>query len=193
VVAACRKIGLVMSATQVLKDPILSRVAAMFGSEVVMDWPAVVLPEAMVNEVADVWTESLDLQEYVVYPVTPLQAGMLFSTMSKRSAYVMQYSLLLGDDLTAEMACEGYRRVARQHEILRTTFVSLSSGLVQIIRSDIAEPSVEHVTVPRLEDYFKTDYARGFALGDRSFVRFTIVSAGSEEYAVLTIHHALYD
>ncbi|CAK4781005.1 unnamed protein product [Aphanomyces euteiches] len=96
----------------------------------------------MVNEVADVWTESLDLQEYVVYPVTPLQAGMLFSTMSKRSAYVMQYSLLLGDDLTAEMACEGYRRVARQHEILRTTFVSLSSGLVQIIRSDIAEPSV---------------------------------------------------
>ncbi|CAK4127512.1 unnamed protein product, partial [Aphanomyces euteiches] len=62
-----------------------------------------------------------------------------------------------------------------------------------IIRSDIAEPSVEHVTVPRLEDYFKTDYARGFALGDRSFVRFTIVSAGSEEYAVLTIHHALYD
>ncbi|CAK4921601.1 unnamed protein product [Aphanomyces euteiches] len=91
------------------------------------------------------------------------------------------------------MASEGYRRVARQHGILRTTFVSLSSGLVQIIRSDIAEPSVEHVTVPRLEDYFKTDYARGFALGDRSFVRFTIVSAGSEEYAVLTIHHALYD
>ncbi|KAH9142113.1 hypothetical protein AeRB84_013794 [Aphanomyces euteiches] len=193
VVAACRKIGLVMSATQVLKDPILSRVAAMFGSEVVMDWPAVVLPEAMVNEVADVWTESLDLQEYVVYPVTPLQAGMLFSTMSKRSAYVMQYSLLLGDDLTAEMACEGYRRVARQHEILRTTFVSLSSGLVQIIRSDIAEPSVEHASVPHLEDFFKANYARGFALGDRSFVRFTIVSAGSEEYAVLTIHHALYD
>ncbi|CAK4084676.1 unnamed protein product [Aphanomyces euteiches] len=66
VVAACRKIGLVMSATQFLKDPVLSRVAAMFGSEVVMDWPAVVLPEAIVNEIADVWTESLDLQEYVV-------------------------------------------------------------------------------------------------------------------------------
>ncbi|KAG9398346.1 hypothetical protein AC1031_014685 [Aphanomyces cochlioides] len=193
VVAACRKLGLVMSATQFLKDPVLSRVAAMFGSEVVMDWPAVVLPEAIVNEIADVWTESLDLQEYVVYPVTPLQAGMLFSTLSKRSAYVMQYSLLLGDDLTAEMASEGYRRVARQHEILRTTFVSLTSGLVQIIRSDIAEPSVEHVSVHHLEDFFKTDYARGFALGDRSFVRFTIVSAGSEEYAVLTIHHALYD
>ncbi|KAH9103030.1 hypothetical protein AeMF1_020522 [Aphanomyces euteiches] len=172
VVAACRKLGLVMSATQFLKDPVLSRVAAMFGSEVVTDWPAVVLPEAIVNEIADVWTESLDLQEYVVYPVTPLQAGMLFSTMSKRSAYT---------------------RVARQHEILRTTFVSLSSGLVQIIRSDIAEPSVEHVTVPHLEDFFKTDYARGFAHGDRSFVRFTIVSAGSEEYDVLTIHHALYD
>ncbi|CAK5014814.1 unnamed protein product [Aphanomyces euteiches] len=193
VVAACRKIGLVMSATQVLKDPILSRVAAMFGSEVVMDWPAVVLPEAMVNEIAEVWTESLDLQEYVVYPVTPYQGDMLYSTTQNWSANVHQHTFQLKDDLTAEMACEGYRRVARQHEILRTTFVSLSSGLVQIIRSDIAEPSVEHASVPHLEDFFKANYARGFALGDRSFVRFTIVSAGSEEYAVLTIHHALYD
>ncbi|CAK4455071.1 unnamed protein product [Aphanomyces euteiches] len=193
VVAACRKIGLVMSATQFVKDPVLSRVAAMFGSEVVMDWPAVVLPEAMVNEIAEVWTESLDLQEYVVYPITPYQGDMLYSTTQNWSANVHQHTFQLKDDLTAEMACEGYRRVARQHEILRTTFVSLSSGLVQIIRSDIAEPSVEHASVPHLEDFFKANYARGFALGDRSFVRFTIVSAGSEEYAVLTIHHALYD
>ncbi|KAH9120787.1 hypothetical protein AeMF1_007197, partial [Aphanomyces euteiches] len=55
------------------------------------------------------------------------------------------------------------------------------------------EPSIEHVTVHHLEHFFKSDYARGFVLGDRSFARLTIVSDGSEEYAVLTIHHALYD
>ncbi|KAH9154540.1 hypothetical protein LEN26_003393, partial [Aphanomyces euteiches] len=48
-------------------------------------------------------------------------------------------------------------------------------------------------TVHHLEHFFKSDYARGFVLGDRSFARLTIVSDGSEEYAVLTIHHALYD
>ncbi|KAH9130150.1 hypothetical protein LEN26_008804 [Aphanomyces euteiches] len=158
-----------------------------------MDWPAVDMPKSIVDEIKNIWSEGLNLHEYVVYPVTPHQADMLQATTDNRAAYLLHHNFQLNHNLTAEMVSKGYRRITRQHEILRTTFVSLSSGMFQIIRNDVAEPSIEHVTVHHLEHFFKSDYARGFVLGDRSFARLTIVSDGSEEYAVLTIHHALYD
>ncbi|CAK4715046.1 unnamed protein product, partial [Aphanomyces euteiches] len=68
VVAACRKVGLAISVAQLLKNPVLSRAAGVCGTEAAIDWPPVVLP------VADIWTKPLDLREYVVYAVTPLQA-----------------------------------------------------------------------------------------------------------------------
>ncbi|KAH9115628.1 hypothetical protein AeMF1_010340 [Aphanomyces euteiches] len=74
VVAACRKVGLAISVAQLLKNPVLSRAAGVCGTEAAIDWPPVVLPEAIANEVADIWTKPLDLREYVVYAVTPLQA-----------------------------------------------------------------------------------------------------------------------
>ncbi|KAH9117611.1 hypothetical protein AeMF1_008781 [Aphanomyces euteiches] len=193
VVAACRQVGLSITVAQLFKEPILRQVAAICGRETAMEWPAVVMPDAVLKEVAEDWSSILSLNEYMVYPVTPLQAGMLYSTTTDRTAYVMQHTFDLDEALTFEMVSDGFLRLAEQHEILRTTFVSLESGLVQIIRRDAVGQVVRHETVSRLEEYLEVDRARGFELGDLFFVRLTTVSDDVGRYAVFTIHHTLYD
>ncbi|KAG9408990.1 hypothetical protein AC1031_020894 [Aphanomyces cochlioides] len=193
VVAACRQVGLSITVAQLFKEPILRQAAAICGRETAMEWPAVVMSDSVLEEVAEDWSSILSLNEYMVYPVTPLQAGMLYSTTTDRTAYVMQHTFDLDEALTFEMVSNGFLRLAEQHEILRTTFVSLQSGLVQIIRRDTVGHVVRHETVSRLEDFLKVDRARGFELGDLFFVRLTTVSDDVGRYAVLTIHHTLYD
>ncbi|KAG9414477.1 hypothetical protein AC1031_007884 [Aphanomyces cochlioides] len=174
VVAACRKIGLAISVAQLLKNPVLSRAAGVCGTEAAIDWPPVVLPEAIVNEVADTWATPLDLHEYV-------------------GIQSRHYKLICCMQLSKNDLRTCYRRITRQHEIFRTTFASLTSGFFQIIRNSAEEPSVDHVNVPNLEQFLEADYIRGFGLSAWSFVRFTIVTDCAGEYAVLTIHHSLYD
>ncbi|CAK4711652.1 unnamed protein product [Aphanomyces euteiches] len=158
-----------------------------------MDWPSITMPDAVLKEVAIDYSTQLKLTNYVVYPVTPLQAGMLHSTFTSRSAYVMQHVIELEDALTDVIVSEGFLRLAKQHEILRTTFGSLQSGLVQIIRQDSVDHVIQHVTVSRLEEFLQADHTRGFELGDSFFVRLATVVDDVGRYAVLTIHHSLYD
>ncbi|CAK4966004.1 unnamed protein product, partial [Aphanomyces euteiches] len=193
VVAACRQAGLSITVAQLFKEPILHQVAAITGHDTAMEWPSITMPDAVLKEVAIDYSTQLKWTSYVVYPVTPLQAGMLYSTITSRSAYVMQHVFELEDALTDDMVSEGFLRLAKQHEILRTTFGSLQSGLVQIIRQDPADHIIQHVAVSRLEEFMKADHTRGFELGDFFFVRLTTVVDDVGRYAVLTIHHTLYD
>ncbi|KAG9398316.1 hypothetical protein AC1031_014657 [Aphanomyces cochlioides] len=193
VVAACRQIGLTTTVSQMLKEPTLSRAALQCGLDTVFEWPAVQLSDQVLRDVTQEYEVPLGLDDYVVYPVTPLQGGMLYSTMTSRSAYVLQQTIELDTDMTFDMVVDGYRRLAQTHEILRTTFVSLESGLFQIIRSDVAGLPVKDVFVRRLEDYLEADLARGFELGDWYFARLSLVTDELGAYAVLTIHHTLYD
>ena len=52
-----------------------------------------------------------------------------------------------------------------------------------------------NVSVSSVEEYLANDNRRGFQVGSSYFVRFAIAydESKSQTFAVLTIHHALYD
>ncbi|RHY22571.1 hypothetical protein DYB32_009460 [Aphanomyces invadans] len=66
-------------------------------------------------------------------------------------------------------------------------------GIFQVIREDAADVEVAEVRVSSLDAFLAQDYVRGFAVGDKFFVRLALVEAEDGSFAVLTIHHALYD
>ncbi|KAG9398328.1 hypothetical protein AC1031_014668 [Aphanomyces cochlioides] len=191
VVAACRKIGLEISVTEFLKNPVLSRATTKCGGDAVMDWPAVDMPKSIVNEIENIWSEILNLHEYVVYPVTPHQAVMLHATTDNRAAHMLHHNFQLNNDLTAEMVATTVSPVNTKF-FARRLFLYRQGCFTSFEMMWLNHQSSMLVCIT-WKDFFKADYARGFVLGDRSFARLTIVSDGSEEYAVLTIHHALYD
>ncbi|KAF0685270.1 hypothetical protein As57867_022729, partial [Aphanomyces stellatus] len=195
IVAALKKLELTMSAAQLLKESVLWRVASVVSKQShEISWKSLTVPQDVVETVAHEWTATLDLNEYIVYPVTSLQAGMVYATVNDKEAYIMQTTMKLSDEVDMDRLADAFHTLVARHETLRTTFVTSSSGIYQVIRRDIDHLVVPTVCATNLNEFLKTDLARGFAIGDKYFVRFgTVVTADAQRFAVLTIHHALYD
>lgn len=130
--------------------------------------------------------------DFVAYPVTPLQSGMILATMNDSSAYVLQqvYSAERGVDV--QRLERAFRSVLTMCELLRTSFVSTSEGLCQVVGG-----SVERVFVSQssgsLSAFLEEDRRIGFSLDSQFWIRLSIVSDQTKQYLVVTIHHALYD
>ncbi|KAF0704628.1 hypothetical protein As57867_007273, partial [Aphanomyces stellatus] len=188
VAAECERRGLPASATKMYEEPVLWRAAQSLVSEPSsMDWPSAVLDVSALDEIYRDWPSGT----HQVYPVTPLQAGMIHATIKDRSAYVAQEIFILGKSMEVEKLVAAFDTVVRQREILRTTFVALSTGIFQVIQR-----TVEVVNVAdgeNIDDFLTQDKTLGFEVGGSSFVRFTIFQTQMDTYAVLTLHHALYD
>jgi hypothetical protein len=195
VTAACKLAGLTLSTRALLKSPLLWSAASSTTGDSVQSWPAVQLDDSIVAALAKEWSQPLALREWKAYPVTPLQAGMLYATIQASDAYVWQSVLPMSGTRSAEAVKSAFRLLAAQHEILRTTFVSSATGLYQVIRDDVVGLEVEECSTTALQDFLAADRKRGFAIGGAYFVRLSIVAAADEAspLAVLTIHHALYD
>ncbi|ETV91420.1 hypothetical protein H310_13969 [Aphanomyces invadans] len=195
VVAACKQVGLSITAAAFMKGLVLSRVAsaAVSGLSADVSYPRVSLPDEVTAMVAGEWAASLALTKYVVYPVTPLQGGMIYATVNARGAYVAQMPMRLRTGGVGAKLSSAFRSVVQQNDVLRSTFVTTARGIFQVIREDAADVEVAEVRVSSLDAFLAQDYARGFAVGDKFFVRLALVEAEDGSFAVLTIHHALYD
>ncbi|KAF0709220.1 hypothetical protein As57867_006030, partial [Aphanomyces stellatus] len=193
VIAACKNAGLSISAAAFLHGPVLSRVASAVAAPIQTSWPSSSLDAETSRVLTLEWKDMLDLHDYSVYPVTPLQGGMLYETLNNRSAYVNQISMQLNDDFDAQKLCDAFKILVESHDILRTTFVTTSSGIFQVVRKSIDGLIVPTTTALSINDFLELDLARGFEIGEKYFVRLTIVEVSNERFAVMTIHHALYD
>jgi hypothetical protein len=118
---------------------------------------------------------------------------MISATVSHRSAYVAQTLMRLS--CSVSLLVDAFVAVVKRHEILRTTFVTTASGIFQVIWSSVSDLVVSTVSTTSLAAFMQLDSARGFAVGDMYFVRLTIVETSDADgsFAVLTMHHALYD
>ncbi|RHY32976.1 hypothetical protein DYB32_002012 [Aphanomyces invadans] len=192
VASACTKLGWSVTVRQILTESVLSRVAATATTGNTKSYPRVVVPQAVRVEVDDSWKHLLNLDAYVVYPVTPLQRSMVYSTLNDPSAYVIQVPLPVDPNVSSAALGNAFVKLVERCEILRTTFLTTTSGIVQVIRSDVSD-MVPIAVVGDLDDIMARDLARGFSIGDKYFVRFTIVSNATNQHALMTIHHALYD
>ncbi|ETV96899.1 hypothetical protein H310_10173 [Aphanomyces invadans] len=132
----------------------------------------------------------LDVED--IYPVTPLQSGLLVALMADPAEYVLQIVLDFRgtDELSYVKQC--WHNVSSNIPFLRTTFVSTSYGMFQAVaKADWSEwtmldeqpwpaSDLENCT----ETFLATDRRRGFPFPSKSFHRFTGVHV-SGTFAVL--------
>ena len=135
-----------------------------------------------------------------IYPLTPMQSGMLFHYLldSRRQAYQMQLTFTLEglvDPGLMETCC---RLLLARHPALRTAFVYKDTRQPRQVflagrRSvyafyDLTDGGQPAMT---LEEIQQQDRQRGFDLATDTLIRFTLVRTGSGQYALLVTHHHL--
>ncbi|MFD3522129.1 amino acid adenylation domain-containing protein [Streptomyces sp. NPDC058653] len=141
-----------------------------------------------------------------VWPLTPLQSGLLFHSMEVGSgfdAYQVQYVLGLSGPIDpARMRAAGQRLLAR-HAGLRSAFAPDGSGeMVQLVLADAELPwrvidlgdSDETTRATALEQLLADDLREHFDPAVAPMLRMTLLRSGPEAAdLVLTAHHVVVD
>jgi amino acid adenylation domain-containing protein len=132
----------------------------------------------------------------LTYPLTPLQAGMLFHTRLAAGAgvYVQQIVVHLPEAVDADALRQAWQFVMQRHDALRTAFVDS----VQIVADEIELPFEELEPDAQArethKDWLAADRRRGFDLESAPLFRVTLIRRGPTDFALVwTFHHALLD
>ncbi|MFD6273353.1 amino acid adenylation domain-containing protein, partial [Nocardia asteroides] len=141
-----------------------------------------------------------------VWPLSPLQAGLMFHAMLS-SATVDVYTVQAVLDLTGTLDTERLRRAAQavldRYPNLRTAFVTDSAGQpVQVVLSELEVPwrevdltdLPEDERLPRMQQLLVTDRADQFDMATAPLIRFGLYKTGPEQaHLAITVHHILID
>ncbi len=137
-----------------------------------------------------------------IYPLSPLQQGMLFHTLyaPQSGVYVEQMSCTLRGDLDGAAFKRAWQYVIDRHPVFRTAFIweGLDEPL-QIVRQQVDLPWEQDdwreldadTQQTRLEALLKADQVRGFELVRAPLTRFTLVQLADDDYAFIWSHHHL--
>lgn len=147
------------------------------------------LPEADVRRLAD------------LYPLSPMQAGMLFHNAfdPKGTSYTNQARIDI-DGLDADRFTMAWQTLMDRHEVLRTGFIHAAGKPLQWVARDVplpltlrderANPDQERA----LDALARQDLARGFDLTKPPLMRLTLVRVGERRHHLIwTRHHLLMD
>ncbi|KAF0775931.1 hypothetical protein AaE_000369, partial [Aphanomyces astaci] len=173
-VGSCKAIGLDVTVSQFLRDPTVKGVVRAANSRLSsasIAWPRVFLDESVI---ASVQLDKKD--DVVVYPVTPMQAGMLLATLSNASAYVLQVTFQLTSASTQARLATAFETIVQQNSLLQTTFATSDGGIVQLVPQRPQDAIVRDVAKVSLAEYLASDFRRGFHLEDKSFIRLALIS-----------------
>ncbi|KAJ2988970.1 hypothetical protein HDV02_005253, partial [Globomyces sp. JEL0801] len=131
-----------------------------------------------------------------IYPATPLQEGLISSMLLNSSEYVIQDVWKVTGELDCQKFKSAWKKVAELHNSLRTTFMTISTGIFQVVwKEDLSEWTYSNWSSEYKDTLFnqlKQDRERGFTLENPSLVRFHIAS-GNEFVIIFTIHHSIID
>ncbi|KAK3685288.1 hypothetical protein B0T22DRAFT_465275 [Podospora appendiculata] len=194
-VSAARQQGITLSVASIFDDPRLCKVAVMTARENHGDQtiePFALLPGAVTDIVPAVESQCGTHFSQVedVYPCTPLQEGVMASSMKQHGSYVARHLLRIPPNLDIDKLRDAWRIVVEAHPILRTRIVQVPSGWpsVQVVMRQgfYWEANVG------LQEYLKAD-SRSLMTYGAPLIRFAVASDSNSVYLVLTIHHAIYD
>ncbi|MCK4258180.1 MAG: amino acid adenylation domain-containing protein [Halanaerobiales bacterium] len=146
----------------------------------------------------------IDLSQAKIYPLTPMQEGMLFYNMlnSDGDNYYEQICFYIDGDLDIAKMEEAFREVVNRHEALRiNTFWKGLSKPVQIIRpkSEIGityldKSGASDYLTELIEDFKIKDLANKFDFENGELTRMTLIKVSTQKYFVAwTFHHLLLD
>ncbi|HYH80777.1 MAG TPA: condensation domain-containing protein [Longimicrobium sp.] len=138
-----------------------------------------------------------------IYPLTPLQQGILFHALySEGAAYQEQFPILLTGELDVDALERAFRGVVARHGALRTGFAweGVPQPLQFVLRQ--AEPTCERVDwsdagdrwPARFDALMAADLRRGHDLKRPPLVRMTVARVDARRHALLlSMHHAVID
>ncbi|PHP85691.1 hypothetical protein CFB52_030480 [Burkholderia sp. AU18528] len=140
-----------------------------------------------------------------IYPLTPLQRGMLHhSRLDPASGvYVEQFSCVLHGSLDLERFRGAWETVVHRHDTLKTLFIRLHEEQpLQVVRHTVGLPfevidwrdRAADEQAKRFEQLLASDRARGFDFSVAPLMRVTLIQLGHERHRFLwTYHHAILD
>ncbi|OWJ57255.1 hypothetical protein BWR60_34300, partial [Inquilinus limosus] len=134
-----------------------------------------------------------------LYPLSPMQQGMLFHSLQAPELYVTQIRVDV-DGLDAGRFARAWEVAVESHAILRTGFLGQEDRPLQLVRRRVPSP-VERLdwrTKPDLDqaltELAASDRSRGFDLAAAPLLRVLLVRTGEDRHRlILTSHHLLLD
>ncbi|MFL6120498.1 amino acid adenylation domain-containing protein, partial [Actinophytocola sp.] len=170
------------------------------GGRTPSDYPLARLTQAQVDTIAGTGAHVED-----IYPLTPLQAGMLFHSLvdPDSGAYVDQVRLTLDGVGDPEALAEAFRQVVQRTPVLRTRLVW--DGVdepVQVVQRRV-DLAITHHDLRSLTDEARTSVLDELLAHDRAnridpagapLTRLTIVRTGDQRVDLIwSTHHVLLD
>ncbi|KAF0714683.1 hypothetical protein As57867_003741, partial [Aphanomyces stellatus] len=159
---------------------------------------------AVVDEVEAELLSTLNLRPLDIedmYPLTPLQFGLLAAMIQDPSEYVLQSVFDIRGDFTFAQLESCWKKLTSDTPLLRTVFASTRQGLFQAVtKQDFSSwrlldktwscDNVDNLT----KEFMDRDRLQGFTLASKSFQRFTGVRVSDGRLRVFwTHHHAMMD
>ncbi|HEX6471812.1 MAG TPA: non-ribosomal peptide synthase/polyketide synthase [Streptosporangiaceae bacterium] len=171
------------------------------GGRTPSDFPLARLDQAQVDRIAGSGPAARAVED--VYPLTPLQAGMLFHSLVEPGAYVDQMCLRLSGVRDPEALGAAWQRVVDRTPALRSRLVW--DGVdepVQVVRRGVALPVAHHDLrgLPEAEraaglaELEAADRAAGMTLTEAPLMRLTIARLPADEVLLIwSSHHVIID
>ena len=140
-----------------------------------------------------------------VYPLSPLQQGMLFQSLlhQESGVYLMQDRYRIGGDLSVEAFLQAWRLVIAAHPALRTSFLwKTQKQPLQVVHREVSEP-VEFIDLEGLSEaqqeahiqaLLEQEQRNGFNLAKPPLIRVRLVRLGAGRHEMIrSFHHILMD
>jgi alpha-ketoglutarate-dependent taurine dioxygenase len=140
-----------------------------------------------------------------IYPLSPMQKGLLFHTLCApmSGVYVTQLSWTLDGDLDAAVFRRAWEALTERHPILRTSFVwEGRSKPLQVVHKQITLPLVVEdwrgLSAERQEEqvrrFLEADKEKDFALTKAPLMRLRLIRVEDNRYQFIwSFHHLLLD
>ncbi|UZE08425.1 non-ribosomal peptide synthetase [Pseudomonas corrugata] len=140
-----------------------------------------------------------------VYPLSPLQQGMLFHSLLHEDSgvYLMQDRYRIGGAIDEVAFLESWRQVVALHPSLRASFQWKSQKQpVQVIHREVKVPLdtldlrglAAHEQEARIRSLLEDEQKVGFNLSKPPLIRFRLVRLADESYEFIrSFHHILMD
>ncbi|WP_412093503.1 condensation domain-containing protein, partial [Pseudomonas syringae] len=134
-----------------------------------------------------------------IYPLAPMQQGMLFHTLFEQEAgnYINQMRVeVSGLDVPRLRAA--WQATLDAHEVLRSGFVSHLEQSLQVVLRDVSMPFVERDARGQasewVDDWANADRQQGFDLTQGPLLRLAVLRTGEQTHQLIyTSHHILMD
>ncbi len=140
-----------------------------------------------------------------IYPLSPMQQGMLFHTLyePESGVYLEQFCLTLSGNIDIAVLQQACLRVVKRHPVLRTLVVwEKQEKPIQVVCKDVELPwhnydwrslSLEEQQ-EQLEVFLEADRVQGFVLDKAPLMRFSLIQIADDIYEfVWSFHHLLID